>query len=363
MGLCQSTPAQTPEDKERMRRERARAKALDQKIDDDHQVEERIKKLLLLGAGESGKSTLFKQMSKIYGVGFPPEARATYRTIIYSNVISAMQILIQKSGQFGDGVEIACTASRDLVKGLKGEEVIDTALAEHIEALWKDTAIQNTFANRAGFQLTDSANYYFDDIKRVGAEDYLPSEQDVLRSRIRTTGIIEQEYCIEGETFKIFDVGGQRAERKKWIHCFESVTAVLFVGVLSEYNLTLFEDEHTNRMAETLNLFDDTINSRWFQQTAIILFLNKRDLFAEKITKYPLTTTCPLFEGGDESINNYEGGCNAIQQLFLQKNRSHGEEDFFTHITCATDSTNCEVVFEAVREIVILKVLRETGML
>jgi hypothetical protein len=72
---------------------------------------------------------------------------------------------------------------------------------------------------------------------------YIPSEQDVLHARAPTTGIVENHFEIDGNAFKMFDVGGQRNERKKWIHCFENVTAVLFVAALSEYNQVLYEDE------------------------------------------------------------------------------------------------------------------------
>lgn len=41
----------------------------------------------------------------------------------------------------------------------------------------------------------------------------------------------------------MFDVGGQRSERKKWIHCFEGVTAIIFCVALSGYDLVLAEDE------------------------------------------------------------------------------------------------------------------------
>ena len=41
----------------------------------------------------------------------------------------------------------------------------------------------------------------------------------------------------------MFDVGGQRSERKKWIHCFEGVTAIIFIVAMSEYDLTLAEDQ------------------------------------------------------------------------------------------------------------------------
>ena len=47
--------------------------------------------------------------------------------------------------------------------------------------------------------------------------------------------------------FRMFDVGGQRSERKKWIHCFEGVTAIIFCVALSGYDLVLAEDEEMNR--------------------------------------------------------------------------------------------------------------------
>lgn len=41
----------------------------------------------------------------------------------------------------------------------------------------------------------------------------------------------------------MFDVGGQRSERKKWIHCFEGVTCIIFCGALSAYDMVLVEDD------------------------------------------------------------------------------------------------------------------------
>jgi hypothetical protein len=107
----------------------------------------------------------------------------------------------------------------------------------------------------------------------------------------------------------MFDVGGQRNERKKWIHCFESVTAVLFVAAISEYDQVLYEDENTNRMVEALNLFEEICNSRWFRETSIILFLNKRDIFSEKVAKVPLTVCFPDYDGD----NSYQHACDYIK--------------------------------------------------
>ena len=68
----------------------------------------------------------------------------------------------------------------------------------------------------------------------------------------------------------MFDVGGQRSERKKWIHCFEGVTAIIFCVALSGYDLVLAEDEEMNRMMESLKLFDSLCNNKWFLDTSIV---------------------------------------------------------------------------------------------
>ena len=84
--------------------------------------------------------------------------------------------------------------------------------------------------------------------------------------------------------FRLFDVGGQRSERKKWIHCFDEVKAIIFVAALSDFDLMLCEDRTINRMSESMRLFASICNNRWFQETAMILFLNKIDVFEAKIT-------------------------------------------------------------------------------
>jgi guanine nucleotide-binding protein G(o) subunit alpha len=174
---------------------------------------------------------------------------------------------------------------------------------------------------------------------------------------VRTTGIVENRFEVEKNNFQIFDVGGQRNERKKWIHCFEGVTAVLFVCAISEYDQTCFEDETTNRMKEALSLFDEIANSRFFVDSAMILFLNKRDLFAEKIKRVPLKVCFPEYEGKDE----YDESIAYIQSRFeLQsKNKSRA---LYCHITCATDKNNVQAVFNAVKDIVIRQSLAEGGL-
>jgi len=356
--LCSSGEKLSPQEAEARRKEKERSKALDQAMTVDLAADKQINKLLLLGAGESGKSTLFKQMITIYGKGFPEQERMTYVPIIYNNIITSMKTLCKQSQTYGH-VHEQNIVSRSLIENdLKGDEDIDATLGQHIYNLWHDEGIQTTYANRTKFQLTDSAAYFFDKIKEVASDNYLPSQQDVLRSRVRTTGIVENEFEIDNNKFKMFDVGGQRNERKKWIHCFENVTAVLFVAAISEYDQVLYEDENTNRMTEALNLFEEICNSRWFHETSMILFLNKRDLFADKIVKVALSVCFPEYDGK----NSYEEASEYLKSLFESKNHNP-DKIVYTHITCATDTDNVAAVFNAVKDIIIRQSLGQAGLL
>jgi hypothetical protein len=86
-------------------------------------------------------------------------------------------------------------------------------------------------------------NSFFDSLDRLFAPGYVPSDQDILRSRLKTTGITETVFDLGTLTYRMFDVGGQRSERKKWIHCFEKVTALLFLVAISGYDQCLVEDK------------------------------------------------------------------------------------------------------------------------
>jgi guanine nucleotide-binding protein G(i) subunit alpha len=141
----------------------------------------------------------------------------------------------------------------------------------------------------------------------------------------------------------MFDVGGQRSERKKWIHCFENVTTILFLVAISEYDQLLFEDETVNRMQEALTLFDSICNSRWFIKTSIILFLNKIDRFKEKLPVSPMKNYFPDYEGGDD----YASACDYILNRFVSLNQ-HETKQIYTHFTCATDTTQIRFVMAAV---------------
>lgn len=88
---------------------------------------------------------------------------------------------------------------------------IDVAAGELIQKMWEHPSIQDPsnglFKRRNEFQLNDSAEYYFQDVMRLCTADYIPSEQDVLRSRVRTTGIVQSDFTIKNLNFKMCAAG------------------------------------------------------------------------------------------------------------------------------------------------------------
>lgn len=317
-------------------------------------------RLLLLGTGESGKSTIAKQLKIIHMNGFSKEELASYKPLIFQNAYGGMKTLISACDDLG--IELASKKTRSLSsKFLDAESdyfngTLTPTIAKDITMLWEDAGIQKAFDRRSEFQLSDCVDYYMDKISELGEPDYQPTVQDVLRTRAKTTGIIETEFMIDGNKFRLVDVGGQKSERKKWMNCFEDVTAIIFCVALSEYDLTLEEDGETNRMHESLNVFGNICESKWFINTSIILFLNKKDLFEEKIKKAPLKVCFDDYNGGDD----WEIAADFIGQKFLEQNKQKNKE-VFIHVTCATDTSNVKFVFDAVKNIILQQALAASG--
>lgn len=318
-------------------------------------------KLLLLGAGESGKSTIFKQMKVIYGDVHSDAEKRQMLPTIYSNVIQAMKILCEQAHVLNFADKVIAKEALDMIRALDENEQVTVPIGNAIKALWQDPGIQMTWERRSDYQIIESVQYYFNKIDMIKEPNYLPDKDDILYSRVRTSGIVTERYKIEGTIFEMYDVGGQRNERKKWIHCFEGVTAVIFVAALSEYDQRLFEDATANRMVEALDLFEDICNNAYFQNSSMILFLNKKDLFEEKIKKKNIRDY-PAFADYKGPDCDYEAGVNYFLNMFLAKNRNK-ERPIYHHVTCATDTRNVRVVFDACKDIILRENLKNSGFM
>uniref|UniRef100_A0A9L0SVW3 Guanine nucleotide-binding protein subunit alpha n=1 Tax=Equus caballus TaxID=9796 RepID=A0A9L0SVW3_HORSE len=257
-------------------------------------------KLLLLGTGESGKSTFIKQMRIIHGSGYSDEDRKGFTKLVYQNIFTAMQAMIRAMDTLR--IQYVCEQNEENAQLIREVEVdkvsaLSRDQVEAIKQLWQDPGIQECYDRRREYQLSDSAKYYLTDIDRIAMPSFVPTQQDVLRVRVPTTGIIEYPFDLENIIFRMVDVGGQRSERRKWIHCFESVTSIIFLVALSEYDQVLAECDNENRMEESKALFKTIITYPWFLNSSVILFLNKKDLLEEKIMYSHLISYFPEYTG------------------------------------------------------------------
>ncbi|KAI3595889.1 heterotrimeric g-protein alpha gpa3-like protein [Moniliophthora roreri] len=350
MGSCVSQPGK--EDKER-------SDAIDKQIEDDSKRFQQEHKILLLGSEESGKSTILKQIRIIHKDGFPESERVLYRSVVSRNVLDSAHAIILAMRKIS--VDCSIYSNRVLADKIMDYRldkstafVLSPEIADAINQLWQDPVILKIMGEHGSdFYLMDSAPYFFSQVLRIGSPDYVPTEMDILRARQKSTGITETRFSMGQLSIHIFDIGHQRLECRKWIHCFESVTSIIFCTALSEYDQVLLEEKNQ----ESLILFESIINSRWFLWTSIILCLNKIDIFKKKLPKVPLERYFSEYTGGSDISKAIK----YIMWKFMQTNRAR--LSVYPHLIQATDTIPIRFIFVAVKETILANALRNARIL
>ncbi|XP_072977941.1 guanine nucleotide-binding protein alpha-1 subunit isoform X1 [Typha angustifolia] len=367
--------------------ENAQAAEIERRIAQETKAEQHIHKLLLLGAGESGKSTIFKQIKLLFQTGFDEAELRSYTPVIHANVYQTIKILYDGAKELAQNES---SSSKYVISpdnkevGEKLSEIgsrldyplLTKEIAQEIKKLWQDAAIQETCSCGNLLQVPDCAQYFMENLERLCEVDYVPTKEDVLYARVRTTGVVEIQFSPvgenrkSGEVYRLYDVGGQRNERRKWIHLFEGVTAIIFCAAISEYDQMLFEDETKNRMMETKELFDWVLKQSCFEKTSFMLFLNKFDIFEKKVQKVPLSV-CEWFKdyqptasGKQEVEHAYEFVKKKFEELYFQSSKPDRVDRVFKiYRTTALDQKLVKKTFKLVDETLRRRNLIEAGLL
>ncbi|CAB4057744.1 unnamed protein product [Lepeophtheirus salmonis] len=283
---------------------------INRQLHKDRKLLRRECRILLLGCGGAGKkSTFIKQMRVIHSEGFSKEERIRYKKNIADNIKdSIIALLDNKVGEFDTKEEedsaIRCRYIDDM------NDVID--LLQDIDIVWKSAPIQKAYGMRNRFQLPESCKYFM----------------NRKENNCRLTFI---------------DVGGQRNERRKWIHIFDNVMLILFITAISEYDETLEEDPSMNRIRESLNLFSTILRYRWFSEKGIILFLNKKDNSKAKLKTLNLLWSF-------------------FHRKYLDLNPDPKARTIYVHKTQATDTKNMSVIDSVIHDIIMQKILNEAHL-
>ncbi|KAB1219854.1 Guanine nucleotide-binding protein alpha-1 subunit [Morella rubra] len=345
--------------------------------------------------GELSKKQKLKSISRnfcylirlLFQTGFDEEELKSYISVIHANVYQTIKMLHDGSKELAqndaDSSKYVLSSENKAV-GEKLSEIggrldyphLTKELAQEIETLWKDAAIQETYAHSNELQVPECTHYFMQNLQRLADANYIPTKEDVLYARVRTTGVVEIQFSPvgenkkSGEVYRLFDVGGQRNERRKWIHLFEGVTAVIFCAAISEYDQTLFEDENKNRMMETKELFDWVLKQPCFKKTSFMLFLNKFDIFEQKVLQVPLNE-CewfkdyqPVSTGKQEIEHAYEFVKKKFEELYFQSTAPDCVDRVFKiYRTTALDQKLVKKTFKLVDETLRRRNLFEAGLL
>ncbi|XP_034751121.1 guanine nucleotide-binding protein G(o) subunit alpha-like isoform X2 [Etheostoma cragini] len=344
-------PAPLQEITDESKKAKLQSSKIEQDLSEHARTEMNVVKFLMLGAAESGKSTLIKQIKIIHSHGFSKQELISFKPAVLDNLLTSMKFVLQGMGMLRINLankknKMHARSILSCSQCLGDDQELLPFVAHAICALWADQGVRAAAARGYEFELNDSAVYFFENMSRIIAPKYVPTETDVLRVRVRTCGIIETVFQLNETIFRLYDVGGQRSVRKKWLSCFDCIQAVLYVVALSSYDMTQTNETSGNRLQESLELFTSICNNTVFSSTSLILFMNKTDLFREKIlhSGRHLRFYLSSYKGADVDV---DAAAHHITAVFSSCSSSP-DQLVYHHFTTATDTTNIQVVFHMV---------------
>jgi len=346
-------------------------------------------RILVLGISGSGKSTFSKQIKILYTEGFNEEERLTYVNIIRVNVLVGIKELSEQANNFGAEVE---EKNRRHVRFFKENNVFDLEMTDpkvlkKVKHLWEDKAIQLAWDNCRNYQIQVSQfDYLMTNLDRISESNYVPNDEDIVRSRQRTTGAYTTRFQSNKYLWEIVDVGGQSPERTKWQSIVqEGFTTIIFFAALDEYNMESNEKPNMTKMEVSMEVFENIMHDSKNFFCCNVLFLNKIDLFKEKILskrgEKEFNEKFPDFE--DYLKNDFQsdieqtqisvdkkeeklfwGAMKYIENKFksLVDTDENSSKSFVCYPTCSIERNQVDIVFKAMREFIFLSNVKESGI-
>ncbi|KAH9499025.1 Guanine nucleotide-binding protein G(o) subunit alpha, partial [Bulinus truncatus] len=294
----------------------------------------------------AGKSTLAKQVRMIHEKGFADKEKALYREIVRQNIVTAVLGVLHEME--AHGVQFSTEELRQTANNIKDrlkstdspKAVVD--MRHSLALLTSQKTLKDFMDTYLDVEMCQLNHYLFRSLEKILSDSYAPTDYDILRVRQKTTGLNEILFHFKGFEFRLCDVDGHCSVKKKWLQNFENVSAILFTVALSSYDVRSKDKDEHMELHDALHIFSTVSAYDGFRKSPIILFLNKKDIFQQKLKKVPLTVAFPDYKG----TSDFSEASLFVQSKF-ESCVAESADRLTVHITNATDTPSIRSVFDA----------------
>ncbi|KAJ6611514.1 guanine nucleotide binding protein, alpha subunit [Mycena sp. CBHHK59/15] len=242
------------------------------------------------------------------------------------------------------------------------------ARSEDMKRLWEHPTIQAILEKQA-IRLQELAGFFLDSLDEVTSMRYVPSDDHILRARLKTLGVSEHRMRLSDPTgginrdFRIFDVGGTRSLRATWIPYFDDMDAIIFLAPISAFDQVLAEEPTVNRLADSFNLWTSIVSNNLLQNTNMILFLNKVDIMHAKLASG--IRLSDFVDSYGRRPNDFDSASRYLRKQFnaILKQNSPVPRIFYCHLTNAIDTKSTKYVLAGIKDMLMRFHLQESHLI
>ncbi|KAI6139637.1 guanine nucleotide binding protein, alpha subunit [Pisolithus thermaeus] len=294
----------------------------------------------------------------------PSEDSSMHEVCVNSGWKSALSRLV------GNGDNRKSCDTADMINWSDPDDpgVLMHACAEDMKRLWTDPIIKRLMEIEK-MRPEEMAGFFLDDLDRVTSLRYVPSDDDVLRARIKTLGVSEHRFTVRtgplgssmSHDWRVFDVGGQRSLRAAWVPYFEDVNAIIFLAPISCFDQVLQEDPSVNRLADSFLLWKTIVSHPLLKKAYLILFLNKCDILRAKLES-GIRLGNYITSYGNRP-NDFESASIYLKKKFAALMREHANDrSLYCHFTSVTDMKSTSLILQHVQDVIVRDNLKRSAL-
>ncbi|KIO26285.1 hypothetical protein M407DRAFT_15085 [Tulasnella calospora MUT 4182] len=235
---------------------------------------------------------------------------------------------------------------------------------QELIGLWKDPWVRSRLA-KFRVRLEEGSGFFLNDLDRITAPRYMPTDDDILRARIKTIGVSEHIFPVDksGVEWRLYDVGGARTQRHAWIPYFDNVDCIIFLAPLSPFDQALPEDRKVNCLEDSLIIWKELCTNKLLENVPLVLFLNKSDLLRKKLEDGVQVSRFVVSFGN--RTNDYETAEKYFRSKFeaIRRQYSNNDRPVFTHITSCINQVTTSDIINHVQDLLMRENLKNSSLM